>query len=121
MKLFLAIVTVVFILPAPFIENFSFYSREVALLALCAPHGISLSGGGSQVVTHWGPKGMNGLRSGDWVMTGGKHSINKLKAGWRNSEHWADAITTTVHKSSLKWPSGWKKIKVIIGQRVYKP
>ena len=95
-------------------------SFAVLTIAFSAPQGIAR--GSSQVVTHWGPTGMTGLRSGDWVMTGGGSFRNWLMAGAKSAQSgWESTITTTVPKASLQYPPGWECWKGLIGQRVYMP
>ena len=96
------------------------YSFGILTIAFSLPQGIAR--GSSQVVTHWGPTGMTGLRSGDWVMTGGASFRNWLMAGAKSARSgWESSITTTVPKASLQYPPGWEWWKGLIGQRVYMP
>jgi len=52
-------------------------------------------------------------------MTGGNTFRNWLMAGGPDKlSVWKEALTTTVPKSSLRWPSGWEWVKGLWGQRV---
>jgi hypothetical protein len=72
-------------------------------------------------VTHFSVAGQTSLKSGMWVMTGGKSIRNWIMAGGlQKIGVWKYSITDIVNKSSLRWPSGWEWIKGIFGQRVIK-
>jgi hypothetical protein len=72
-------------------------------------------------VTHFSVAGQTSLKSGMWVMTGGKSIRNWIMAGGlQKIGVWKYSITDIVNKSSLLWPSGWEWIKGIFGQRVIK-
>jgi RHS repeat-associated protein len=86
-------------------------------IAFALPQGLTR--GATQTVTHWEPQGMTGLRSGDWVMTGGANARNFIMAGAKDS--WEKAITVPVPKSTLHFPSGAEAWKGFIGQRIYRP
>ena len=55
-------------------------------------------------------------------MLGGKNPVNYANTGLyaRHGNHYGNAITGKINASNLKWPSGWQKVKGIIGQRVIK-
>ncbi len=95
-------------------------SFAVATFAFGLPQGATR--GASQVVSHWGPQGMTGLRPGDWVMTGGSSVRNWIMSGAKYGPR--SAITTTVPKSALQAvpkTEPFYLIKTAIGQRVYVP
>ena len=74
-------------------------------------------------VTSWAKDGIKpDLNSGRWVMLGGKNPVNYANTGLyaRHGNHYGNAITGKINASNLKWPSGWQKVKGIIGQRVIK-
>ena len=71
-------------------------------------------------VTSWAKDGIKpDLNSGRWVMLGGKNPVNYANTGLyaRHGNHYGNAITGKINASNLKWPSGWQKVKGIIGQR----
>jgi RHS repeat-associated protein len=97
----------------------SFY---IATIAVALPQGATR--GGTQAVSHWGPRGMSSLRSGDWVMTGGSTTRNWIMAGGKYRH--SSSITQSVPKAALQGikttfaePFGWAKS--LIGQRRYLP
>lgn len=90
------------------------------LAGALVPEGL-VTRGGLQTVTHWGPQGMQGLRAGDWVMTGGNSIRNWIFSGTPLMYSFDNAITQEVSADSLSYPSGWEWIKGLVGQRVYNP
>ncbi|MCI0556004.1 MAG: hypothetical protein L0287_34100, partial [Anaerolineae bacterium] len=79
--------------------------------------------GAMQTVVHWDTamnNAPNTLRTGQWVMTGGKTWRNYLMSGSPERGYvYADAITKTVSGSMLRWPAGGQAIKGLLGQRIY--
>jgi RHS repeat-associated protein len=103
-------------------EEWGSYSLIAAALVVTpwlAPEGLALRGG-IQTVTHWGPAGMNALRAGDWVMTGGQ-SLRNFRLSGVQRYAFKNAITREVAKDSLSYPRGWEWIKGLLGQRIYTP
>ncbi|KAB2958325.1 MAG: RHS repeat-associated core domain-containing protein [Candidatus Methylomirabilis oxygeniifera] len=83
-----------------------------------------LGGGESVLVTQWGGAGM---RSGGWVMKGGRTVTNyvlsgKWQPGWFPGGNiyapFSSGISAWVPASSLAWPGGWEFIKGFLGQRI---
>ena len=95
---------------------FSILSSVISLI----PQGLRI--GSSQVVTHWGPKGLTALRPGDWVMTGNNSVRNYLFSGViERGYKLKDVIVVTVPKSQLSFPRGWEWWKGFVGQRIFMP
>jgi len=74
----------------------------------------------TQLITRWTTAGS--IESGAWVMTGGQTVRNYVMAGAPEiGIPFRNAISTTVPSNSLRWPSGWEKVKGFLGQRIYQP
>jgi len=98
------------------------FAFGTATAAFALPQGLAR--GGMQTVTHWGPQGMSGLRSGDWVMTGGGNVRNWAMSGSPGRYGMGNSITRPVPTSSLKpvpRSEPFSSVKNFIGQRVYSP
>ena len=103
------------------------YAGRVAgtALAIVLPARFAGFGNSATVVTRWGRPG---LRSGDWVMTGGKTWFNYLRSGkfqpglGNQFAKFGSGRTFTVPAGSVQWPrgfgvDGW--LKGLFGQRRY--
>ena len=100
-------------------------SRESLLLALSIMPWSAAPAGAGQVVTHWGPRGMTALRSGDWVMTGVPNAVRYVLSGviqpGRHFQWPWNFIVRPVAQNTLRSPGGWEAIKWYLGQRIYLP
>ena len=102
-------------------------SRFAGSISLCcfvsaylAPSGIALGSSSVQQVTHFSVAEQTSLKSGMWVMTGGKSIRNWIMAGGlQKIGVWKYSITDIVNKSSLRWPSGWGMDKGDFGATSY--
>ena len=61
------------------------------------------------------------IRPGSWVMTGGQTWRNFIMAGIPGRYSFPNAVTMTVPRSALRWPSGVEAFKGLFGQRIYMP
>ena len=80
--------------------------------------GVSSGTSNPQLVTHWGVFGSSNEM---WVMTGGKNVANWILTGTFRYNSFSAALTMTVSRASLSYPSGILGfIKGLIGQRIFR-
>lgn len=91
-------------------------------------NGTESAGRSTTTVTSWASEGKTpDFKPGRWVMKGGHTKINYGRSGlwgpqfdpfrWRGAP-FKNALTEEIPTTSLKWPTGWERIKGLLGQRI---
>ena len=107
------------------IERVKVYNLHVEGLHLYAvgEAGVLVHNSGTVKVTHWGPNRAPDIRTGDWVMIGGRTPLNYVSSGVAQLGYrFRDATTTYARRADLRmpnehWLTNW--VKALLGQRRY--